>query len=99
MLVALFHFVTSFILRLARARSCVGVFCVFLMSPCSTTSIRSEIPPVTSRYACCAFSFRNLLHSPSRQGQVMRRRFLRFLDEPVQHDEHLVVTAQDQPGR
>src|ERR1017187_6908875 len=39
MLVELFHFVTSFILRFARARSSVGVFCVFLMNPCSTTSI------------------------------------------------------------
>ena len=53
---------------------------------------------MTSRYACCAFSFRNLLHSPFRQGQVIRGRFLRFLDEPVQYDEHLVVKATDEPG-
>lgn len=38
MLVAFFHLVTSFILRFARAKSSAGVFCVFLMNPCSTTS-------------------------------------------------------------
>jgi hypothetical protein len=38
-LVALFYLVTSFILRLARARSSAGVLRVFLMSLCSTMSI------------------------------------------------------------
>jgi hypothetical protein len=42
MLVALFHFITSLILRFARARSSAGVFCVFLINPCSTTSISSS---------------------------------------------------------
>jgi hypothetical protein len=29
---------------------------------------------------------------------VIRRYFLRFLNKPVQYDEHLIVKAKDEPG-
>ena len=53
---------------------------------------------MTSRYACCAFSVTSFILRFASALEVIRRRFLRFLNKPVQHDEHLIVKAQDEPG-
>lgn len=37
-----------------------------------------------------------ILHSSFGESQIIRRRFLRFLDEPMQDDRRLVVKAQDE---
>jgi hypothetical protein len=38
----LFYFFISFILRFASVNSSAGVFCVFLINPCSTISVSSR---------------------------------------------------------
>jgi len=32
------------------------------------------------------------------RAYTIHRHFLRFLDKPVQYNEHLIVKAQDEPG-